>query len=175
MSLLCIGFFIVGGLTTFAAEKPETDGFTSLFNGKDLTGWKVKGGDSLAGKVEVKDKRFQIVDQLLVIDGKKRGNLVIETEKVFEKDVLIQFEFLPDNKCNNDLYFRGNKFDIKKGGVKNLEPGKWHLFEIVVKGKTVEFKCNGQIQRTGKVKKPTPLGLRAEFGAISFRNIRYKE
>ena len=101
--------------------------------------------------------------------------MVIETSKTFDKDVTIQFEVLPDEKCNNDLYIRGNKFDIKKGGVKNLEPGKWHKFEIVVKGKKIEFKCNGQTQRTGKVKKASPLGIRAEFGAISFRNLRFKE
>ena len=30
--------------------------------------------------------------------------------KTFEKDVHIKFEFLPDAKCNNDLYIRGIKF-----------------------------------------------------------------
>ena len=31
---------------TWAADNPESEGFVSLFNGKDLTGWKVPGGDN---------------------------------------------------------------------------------------------------------------------------------
>ncbi|GIW78914.1 MAG: hypothetical protein KatS3mg105_0721 [Gemmatales bacterium] len=159
-----------------AEEFKLEPGFKFLFNGKDLTGWKLKSdGSSLDGKTEAPKKRFQVIDGKLVIDGKTRGNMIIETAHRFDKDVHIKFEFLPDDKCNNDLYFRGNKFDIKRGDVKNLKPGAWHLFEIIVTGDKVEFKCNGEVQRVGKAKSASPLGIRAEFGAIQFRNIRYKE
>lgn len=171
--MVCLVAFSVVWQQVGADEAPA--GFTALFNGKDLTGWKVAKGESLEGKTEVKNNRFQVADGTLVIDGKTKGNLVIESVKEFDRDVQIRFEFLPDEKCNNDLYFRGNKFDIKKGDVKNLKPGEWHLFEIVVKGDAVEFKCNGETQRTGKVKAASPLGIRAEFGAITFRKMGYKE
>ncbi len=35
----------------WAADQPVPDGFVSLFNGKDLTGWKVPEGDNGHWKV----------------------------------------------------------------------------------------------------------------------------
>ena len=159
-----------------ADEFKLEDGFKAFFNGKDMTGWKLrKGGDSLDGKTATAKNRIQVLDGKLVIDGKAKGNLVIDTAHQFAKDVHIKFEFLPDERCNNDLYFRGNKFDLKKGSVKNFKPGEWHRFEIIVKGDKVEFKCNGESQRTGAAKAASSLGVRAEFGAVTFRRMRFKE
>ena len=160
-----------------SAGKPKLDpGFTSFFNGKDLTGWKLRaGGASLDGKTETDKKRFQVVDGDLVIDGKSRGNVVIDTQKAFSGDVHVKFEFQAGKGCNNDLYFRGLKFDIKAGGVKNLKEGEWQQFEIVVQGKKVEFKCDGEVQRTQNAKNDSsPLGVRAEFGAIKYRGFQSK-
>ena len=154
----------------------EADDFIALFNGKDFTGWKLGyGGAFLDGKTDVKNNRIRISNGLMIIDGKKLGILLIETKRIFDKDVTIRFEFLPNGACNHDLYFRGNKFDIKRSRIKNLVPGKWHQCEIIVRGGRIELKCNGQTQKIGEVKKPSSLGIRAEQGAISFRKLRYKE
>ena len=151
------------------------DGFVSFFNGEDLTGWKLRGGDSLDGKSEAPKKRFQVSDSKLIIDGKVKGNMVIDTVKEFSGDVHIKFQYRPDSACNNDLYFRGTKFDIKKGSIKNIKVDEWNNFEIIVHGTDVEFKNNGETQRTEKVKsESSPLGIRAEFGAITFQRMRYK-
>ncbi len=159
-----------------AEEFKLEDGFKAFFNGKDLTGWKLRqGGASLDGKTATAKDRIQVLDGNLVIDGKAKGNLVIDTAHQFAKDVHIKFEFLPDAACNNDLYFRGNKFDLKKGSVKNFKPGEWHQFEIIVKGDKVEFKCNGESQRMGAAKAVSSLGVRAEFGAVQFRRMRFQE
>lgn len=165
------GLLLVPSLLAVAPE----DGFTPLFNGKDLTGWKVQKGEPLDEKTDVKNNRIQVLDGELVIDGKTKGNLVIETTREFANDVHIAFEFKAGPGCNNDLYFRGNKFDIKTGDVKNLKMDEWQLFEIIVEGDTVTFKCDGETQRTGKVKAASPLGIRAEFGSIAYRNLRFKE
>jgi opacity protein-like surface antigen len=169
-----LSFSILGqqANSCFAQAK---DGFPSLFNGKDLTGWKLKGGASHAGKTETKNKRFQVKDSTIVIDYKTKGNMVIETEKSFEDNVVIRFEFNASKGFNNDLYFHGLKFDIREGGVKNLKFGQWHQFEIVCKGKQVVFKCDGEIQRTQNAKSSaSPLGIRAEFGPIQYRKLEYK-
>ncbi len=152
-------------------------GFHSFFNGKDLTGWKLHNrGVSLDGKTATAKNRFQVTDGKLVIDGKSRGNMVIDTATSFEGDVHIKFEFLAGKGCNNDLYLHGLKFDIKNGGVKNLKPGEWQTLEIVITGDTAVFKCDGETQRTQKVKtKSSPLGIRAEFGAIQYRRMRAKQ
>src|SRR5256885_6581569 len=93
--------------------KPE-DGFTLLFNGKDLTGWKTTKGESLDGKTEAYNGRFKAADGVLTIDPKVKGDVRIETQKEFGKDVHIKFDFLPGEGCNNDLFLRGLKFDLKK-------------------------------------------------------------
>src|SRR5262245_20647825 len=84
--------------------KPE-EGFTLLFNGKDLTGWKLrKGGTSLDGKTEAADGRFKVADGILVVDVKVKGDVTIDSDRTYAKDVHIKFDFLPGAGCNNDLY-----------------------------------------------------------------------
>lgn len=184
MRMLTCGLFLTG-LALLAAPprssgaddfKPEA-GFTLLFNGKDLTGWKVKKtGESLDGKTEAANKRFQVQDGIIVVDAKTKGDIIIDSAKEFGKDVHIKFEFLPGPGCNNDLFIRGLKFDLKKPDVKNLKEGEWNEFEIILKGTQAEFKNNGETQRTGTAKEgATPLGIRAELGPIQIRRLRYKE
>lgn len=40
-----------------------------------------------------------------MIDPKAKGDLTINTVQDFEKDVHIKFEYKPDAKCNNDLFY----------------------------------------------------------------------
>jgi Domain of Unknown Function (DUF1080) len=152
-------------------------GFTPLFNGKDLTGWKMrKGGESLDGKPDAANKRITAKDGLLIFDPKVKGDIWIDTAKQLKGDVYIKFEYMPGKGCNNDLFLRGVKFDIKDGDVKNIKYDEWNEFEIVVVGKKIEFKNNGEVQKTGSVKSDSgPLGVRAEFGPIQYRRLRVKE
>ena len=152
-------------------------GFTPLFNGKNFDGWKTKkGGEALDGKTEALKGRFKAVDGKLIIDPKVGGDVIIETVKELSKDAVIKFDFLPGDKCNNDLFFRGIKFDIVAKQLKNVKDGEWNQLEIISKGDTVEYKCNGKLERSvkGKGDKST-FGLRAEFGAIEIKNWRFKE
>lgn len=162
---------------TAASEKFELEqGFSLFFNGRDLTGWETKQGQSLESKAEAFNQRFRVSEEKLVIDPKVKGDVIIQTTKKFAKDVHLKFEFLPGAVCNNDLFFRGIKFDIVKSNVKNLKEGEWNELEIIVTGDKAEFKCNGQTQRTAPAKSDaTPLGIRAEFGNIEFRRMRVKE
>jgi len=152
------------------------DGFNLLLNGKDLSGWKTTKGESLDGKTEAYNGRFKVADGILTLDPRVKGDVRIETEKEFGKDVHIKFDFLPGEGCNNDLFLRGQKFDLKKPDVKNLKAGEWNSFEIVITGDKAEFKCNGETMRTATVKgKGTVFGLRAELGPMQVRRMRVKE
>jgi hypothetical protein len=155
--------------------KPE-EGFTLLLNGKDLTGWKEKtGGASLDGKTSAYLGRFAMKGDVLVIDPKVRGDVRIATERKFDGDVHIKFQYKPGKGCNNDLFLRGQKFDIKTPDVKNLKEGEWNLFEIAITGNKIEFRNNGEVQRKSTVKNtPTVFEIRAEFGPIEFRRMRVK-
>jgi hypothetical protein len=160
--------------------KPEP-GFELMFNGKDLTGWKTlgtknKAGESLEGKSEAWNGRFKVKNGELVIDPSVKGDVRIETVKEYAKDVAIKFEFFPDAKCNNDLFFRGEKFDLSKDNVKNIKTGEWNPVEITVKDGKTEFKVNGDVLRSAKTKNEnSTFGIRAEFGAIQIRRLRVKE
>jgi hypothetical protein len=173
--LTCLALLV----PAFAAAEDDfkiEDGFTPLLNGKDLTGWKEKkGGASLDGKTTAYKGRFTMNGDVLVIDPKVKGDVRIMTERQFAGDVHIKFEYKPGKGCNNDLFLRGQKFDIKKPDVKNLEEGKWNLFEIVIIDNKIEFKNNGEVQRRGTVKSAsTVFEVRAEFGPIEFRRMRVK-
>ena len=163
-----------------AAEFKLEPGFTLLFNGKNLDGWKEFSGkkEALEGKTEAFKGRFKVVDGALVYDPTVKGDLHIETVKEFGKDVHIKFDFKPGAKCNNDLFLRGTKFDIVPGSKenKNVKEGEWYTFEIVITGDKIEHKINGEVMRTAKaMPKATPFRLRAEFGSIEIKNIRVKE
>src|SRR5689334_23058862 len=63
------------------ATDEKDDGFTSLFNGKDLTGWKFKLPKADADP----SATFKVKDGVLVITGKPNGYLY--TEKSFKNYV----------------------------------------------------------------------------------------
>ena len=88
----------------------------------------------------------------------------------------IKFDYMPGKGCNNDLFLRGVKFDLKTGDVKNIKMDEWNEFEIIIVGKKMELKNNGEVQKTATVNKESgPLGIRAEFGPIQYRRLRVKE
>ena len=154
--------------------KPE-DGFTPLF-GKDLAGWKTEKGEPLDGKSTAYDGRFKLADGVLNIDPAVKGDVKIFTARELGKDLHIKFDYLPDAKCNNDLFLRGLKFDLKKPDVKNMKDGEWNSFEIVITGDKAEFKNNGETLKTMPIKgKASTLGIRAEFGSMQVRRLRVKE
>lgn len=168
----------VGVLT--AADEP---GFVPLL-GKDLTGWKAKkGGESFEGKTEAYKGRFTLRDGVLVIDPKVKGDVTLETAREIKGVVVLRFEFKPGKGCNNDLFFRGQKFDIvpesedkKSKGLAGVKLDTWNTMEITVTGDAIEFLANGKSLRKGKTKgAASSFGIRAEFGPIEIRNLRFKE
>src|SRR5262245_48556932 len=115
---------IVGLLTcpAVADDFQLEPGFKLLFNGQDLTGWKVrKTGAALEGKSETPDQRFKVADGLLVVDAKAKGDVIIDSVPELAGDLHLKFDFLPGAGCNNDLYLRGLKFDLKQQDVKNMK------------------------------------------------------
>ncbi len=57
---------IAAGQALFAAEKDAPEGFTSLFNGKDLSGWKIPPGDN---------GHWKIVDGLIDCDARSESKV----------------------------------------------------------------------------------------------------
>ena len=95
----------------------------------------------------------------------------------FGKDVHFKFDFRPGPKCNNDILFRGTKFDIVPGNKENpnVKEGEWYTFELIATGDQIEHKINGVTARKTKaVAKESSITLRAEIGKMDVKNIRVK-
>jgi hypothetical protein len=81
-------------------KKQATEKTISLFNGKDLTGWKKVGGTG----------QYKIEDGCIVGFGENiKGNTFLRTEKTFT-DFELTFEFKFDHlKGNSGVMFRANQ------------------------------------------------------------------
>ena len=183
--------------TAAANDFKLEEGYASLFNGKDLTGWKY--GDVppkmkpptevLDGKTESSDKRFEAKDCFIVANIGKGPNMAIYTAKEFNKDFHLKLDFRAsaENKKNNSgVFIRGPQLQldaVTEGGLtgvfknlKNFKPGDWNEIDITVKGTEAACKCNGEmIGRTMKIPATGTIGLQAEIGKFEFRRMRIKE
>jgi hypothetical protein len=165
------------------------EGYTSLFNGKDLTGWKIgkNGKEPLDGKTEAADRRFEVKDGILIANEKsdkgKGGIVDLYTVKDFDKDFHLKLEFRAAPRADSGVYIRGPQLQVRDyptvgpyKNLKNFKNGDWNELEITVKGKSAECKCNGEIlEKAFKVPDKGGIGLQAETGKFEFRRIRIKE
>jgi hypothetical protein len=148
---LC-GLFLVFCGVAFAEQgddfKPEP-GYTSLFNGKDLTGWRY-GKTALDGKTETADKRFFVKDGIIVAyEGK--GIKDLYTVKEFDKDFNLKLEFRAGEKSDSGVYVRGPQLQvrdfIRRGEQKQLKKFKnddWNELDITVRGGVIVTSLNGK-------------------------------
>src|SRR2546421_3914708 len=81
-------------------------GYTSLFNGKDLTGWKYYKEKDLTGKTETYDKRFEVKDGVIVANEGK-GIKDLYTVQEFNKEFHLKLEFRASLKSDSGVYIRG--------------------------------------------------------------------
>jgi hypothetical protein len=178
--LVSTSFFCVAG-----ADEP---GFTSLFNGKDLTGWRV-GKVDLAGKTSSDDGRFAVKDGVLVITGSKDRppkNLEIETVESYGGDFTLRLEFRASRDANSGLHLRDKAFahqlqirDYPRVGpyktLKNYKDGDWNAIEVVVTGNKARCTCNGELLEAAMDLPETgPIALQSEINVVEYRNIRIK-
>ncbi len=163
------------------------EGFTSLLNGKDLTGWRV-GREDLDGKTASSDGRFAAEDgALLILGGAKIED--IHTVRAFNRDFVLRLEFRAAPKANSGLYLRGKQLQVRDYAtvgpykeLKRYKEGDWNAIEVKVKsdaavaGALAECSCNGEILEPSL---PVPakggIGLQSETGRIEYRRIRIKE
>ena len=151
-----------------AAGKPAgEEGFVSLFNGKDLTGWVYGGKQS--------GKGYQVEDGVLFCTEHDGGNLFTEKEY---SDFSFRFEFKNEESGNNGVGIRsplegdpayvgmeiqildddgkawkdklrpaqyhGSIYDVVPAKRGSLKPaGEWNSEEIIAKGRHVTVILNG--------------------------------
>jgi hypothetical protein len=177
-----VAFGLTGGR---AADFQVEEGFTSLFNGRDLSGWRV-GKEGLDGKTENATRRFQVADEVIVANAKdangKGGILDLYSTQNFNKDFTLRLEFRAAPRADSGVYIRGKQLQVRDypavGPYKKVKfkDGDWNELEIIVKGESAECRCNGEvIEPAFKVPAKGAIGLQAESGKFEFRRIRVKE
>jgi len=191
----------VGPLTVTAAETGK--GFHPLFDGKDLTGWKLReaGGYNswavLPGGI-LKNTVEKGVHGTDLVSEQKFWNFTVRYEYMTPKDSNSGFylrgrheiQILGDHEsgkatdtCNGSIYgFRApDKFVTRPAG-------EWQTVEATIIGNRITVILNGvkihdnvECDRAtgseidGNVKEPGPIFLQGDHGTVSFRNIRIKE
>lgn len=153
----------LAAITLCAADKPEK-GFTSLFNGKDLTGWT---------KAKENEDAFQVKDGAIVANGKRchlyyTGPFKGKTPNFKNFELKVDVMTLPVS--NGGIYFhtayqelswpdKGFEVQVnnshgdwkKTGGLYNVQDNKvpfndneWFTEHIIVQDKHVQIFVNGK-------------------------------
>jgi hypothetical protein len=170
------------------AARADEPGFRPIFNGKDLTGWRV-GKTELAGKTASDGGRFLVRDGTLVVTGstdKPPKVIEIETVESFEGDFTLRLEFRASRDANSGLHLRDKAFahqlqirDYPRVGpyksLKNYRDGDWNAIEVVVTGTKARCTCNGELLEAAlAIPDKGPLALQSEINVVEYRNVRIK-
>jgi hypothetical protein len=171
------GWFVVSALFVFFAfvltcqgEDKAPEGFTSLFNGKDLTGWKVnKGGNPKVWGAEkgllyvqgsgggwlMTEKEYSDFELRLEFKMPEKGNSgvalrsAMEGNPSFESGMEIQLlddEWHKKNyKGLKDTQLTGSIYGIVPPSKNALKPvGQWNKMRIIAKGPQITVELNGE-------------------------------
>jgi len=202
IALLTLAALALAGSLALAADSGD-DGFQALFNGKDLTGWKLRHPGAhnswsvLPGGV-LKNTVNPGTHGVDLVTDKKFWNFTVRYEYMTPKDSNSGFylrgrheiQILGDydsgkatDTCNGSIYgFKApDKFVTKPAG-------EWQTAEVTIIGNRITVILNGvkihdnvECNRAtgseidGQVNEPGPIFLQGDHGTVSFRNIRIKE
>lgn len=172
----------------------KEDGFMSLFNGKDFTGWRFSGGKE-DGAAEAPN--WKVKDGVIFLTG--GGSPHLATDKEYA-DFELRFEWRALRaKYNSGLFIRSgrkvgaNQINLAKGAEGNFINGKvkgakavpdlqkpageWNEWRVLAKGDKLTFWCNGKLawEATEFKSKKGYIGLQAEGAPIEFRHLRIRE
>ncbi len=137
-------------------EQPKLeDGWTSLFNGKDLTGWKASEGVEWKvedGKIVTPPKRshlfteqeftnFEFKAEVMTTPGSNSG---IYFHTKYEDTFPNTGYECQVNQTHGDLVKTGSIYNVVKNFTPPAEDNVWYTQEIIVKGKSITVKINGK-------------------------------
>jgi hypothetical protein len=181
-------FAILASAFLLSATGADDPDFKPIFNGKDLTGWRV-GDAVLAGKTASDDGRFAVKDGVLVITGSKDKPpkiTEIDTVESYDGDFTLRLEFRASKDANSGLHLRDKVFahqlqirDYPRVGpyksLKSYRDGDWNAIEVVVTGTKARCTCNGELLEAAlEIPDKGPLALQSEINVIEYRNIQAK-
>ncbi len=181
-------FALLASICLLTAAWADEPGFKPIFNGKDLTGWRLGKAD-LAGKTASDDGRFAVRDGILVITGSKDTPpkmTEIDTVESYDGDFTLRLEFRASKDANSGLHLRDKAFahqlqirDYPRVGpyktLKNYKTGDWNAIEVAVTGTKARCTCNGELLEAAlEIPSKGSLALQSETNVIEYRNIKIR-
>jgi len=191
----CVGTVaaIVATIVSPAADPLPTSALSPIFNGHDLSGWKVPA-----------DPYWKVVDGVLVgaNDEEKKGSMLY-TEKSYG-DVIVEGEVRFTGEIDSGIMVRKPELQVQIGVSRSLKrdmtcsfytgsypeqaratraadllkPGEWNRIRVEAQGDTFTVWLNGeQVSRytDAKYKDAGPIGLQIHGGLVmkvEFRDLR---
>lgn len=187
-SITLLSFILLSTLMSCAASTAHAPASRAieLYNGKDLTGWGYKNGETFDGKTESTDKRYSAKEDEIVVNAATPANKGIRqlwTTRQFPKDFVLTLEFRAAVNADSGLFVRSPQLQVRDYLVagpykqlKNYKPQDWNEIIVVVKGDTAHCTCNGEVLEDAlKVPATGGIGLEADRGQMEYRNIRLTE
>jgi hypothetical protein len=171
--------------------KPE-EGFISLYNGKDLTGWgyrdkEQKVLETFDGKAEASDGRYSAKPGILVVnpgDAAKGPRLrQLWSTQEFPKNFILKIEFRAAVDADSGIFLRKPQLQCRDylvaGPYKELKKYKaqdWNEIIVTVKDNVAHCECNGEVLVDAlPLPASGPIGLEADRGQMEYRHIQLKE
>jgi hypothetical protein len=139
---------LLGAADIVAAQEFKAEpGYTALFNGKDLTGWRL-GKEALDGKTATANKKWHVTDGIIVIEGGGGGDLYTTTD--YNKNFHLKLEFRAAPRADSGVYLRGVQLQVRDyprvGPYKSAKfnDNDWNVLDITVKGPVYTATVNGK-------------------------------
>lgn len=168
------------------AWKPE-EGFSSLYNGKDLTGWEYTPEEKFDGKTEAADGRYAAKGESLTVIAHDPATAPrirkLFTSQKFDKDFVLKIEFRAAVNADSGIYLRAPQLQCRDylvaGPYKTLKkykPQDWNQIVVTVKDNVAHCECNGEVLEDALKLPPSgPIGLESDRGQMEYRRIQIKE
>ena len=192
-----IQFFLCLPILHAEEWKPD-EGFKSLFNGKDLTGWSYREKtprkspkigkviEDFNGKVQ-SDKlaRYSVKDGVIKVNFPKEADKItgkMYTIEEFSSDFILKLEFRAESNADSGIFLRRPQLQCRDyliagpyTELKNYKPQEWNKVTVVVKGGVAHCTCNGEVLEDAlKLPATGPIGLEGDRGLMEYRNIQIK-
>lgn len=168
-----------------AAQWHPDAGFTSLFNGKDLSGWSYTPSEVFDGKIAASDDRYSAAGGILTVHPQAAGPRIRQlwTVQTFPKNFHLKLQFRASVNADSGIFLRKPQLQCRDYWVAgpyyklgNYKPQDWNTIEVLVKDNVAHCTCNGEVLEDAlKLPADGPVGLEADRGTMEYRHIQIKE
>jgi lysophospholipase L1-like esterase len=163
---------------------PEA-GFTSLFNGRDLTGWGYSAAANFNGRPATGDGRYVVKNRRIIVTVSHKGQdyKKLWTTSLFPRDFVLKLEFRASPNADSGIFVREPQLqcrDFLIAGpfalLKRYRPLDWNEIVVTVKGGLAHSTCNGEVLVDAMpVPSTGPIGLESDHGQVEYRHIRIQD